>query len=179
MSRIGNKPVAVPAAVKVKLNGNHVAIEGPKGKLEHTLHDEVEVEHNDGQIVVKPRNQGRVARGMHGLSRSLVANMVDGVQTPFKKSLEIHGVGYRAEVVGNAVRLQVGLSHEVLHPIPDQVSCTIDKQTIIHLESINKALLGQVAAALRAYRPCEPYKGKGVKYSDERVRRKEGKTGAA
>lgn len=180
MSRIGKKPVVVPASVKVKVDGQVVSVEGPKGKLEHVAHADVEVEQEGNTLVVKPRGQGRVARSMHGMTRTVVSNMVEGVVKPFKRSLEISGVGYRAEMVGaDRVRLQVGLSHEVLHPIPPTVSCAVDKQTTIHLESIDKALLGQVAAAIRAYRPCEPYKGKGIKYAGERVRRKEGKSGAS
>lgn len=178
MSRIGKQPVPVSDKVKVTMNGNHVVVEGPQGKLEHTFHDAVLLEQGEGEILVKRKVDDRIGRSMHGLSRTLLSNMVNGVVEPFKKSLEIHGVGYRAEMVGNAVKMQVGLSHDVLHPIPDGVDCTIDKQTLIHLACSDKRLLGEVAAALRAYRPCEPYKGKGVKYVGERVRRKEGKTGA-
>ena len=113
------------------------------------------------------------------MTRTLMANMVAGVMEPYKKSLEISGVGYRAELKGSALNLQVGLSHEVSHPIPKEVSCQVEKQVVIHLQCCDKEMLGQLAAELRAYRPCEPYNGKGIKYAGERIRRKEGKTGAA
>jgi large subunit ribosomal protein L6 len=115
---------------------------------------------------------------MHGLTRALISNMILGVVTPYKKSLEISGVGYRADLKGQALNLQVGLSHEVNHPIPAGVTCTVDKQVVVHLESCDKDLVGRVAAEIKAYRPCEPYNGKGIKYLGERIRRKEGKTGA-
>jgi large subunit ribosomal protein L6 len=179
MSRIGKKSVPVPSGVNVALKNEVITISGPKGSLDLSLRPEVAVEHADDLLTVTAKGTDRISRSMHGLTRTLLSNMVAGVQNPFKKSLEITGVGYRAEMQGKAIKLQVGLSHDVIHPIPDGVTCTIDKQTTVHLESIDKALVGQVAAALRAYRPCEPYKGKGVKYVGERIRRKEGKTGAA
>ena len=179
MSRIGKKPVPVPSGVNVTLSAGAITIAGPKGSLDLNLRPEVTVVQSDEGLTVTANGKDRVSRSMHGLTRTLLSNMIAGVQNPFKKSLEITGVGYRAEMLGKAIKLQVGLSHDVIHPIPDGVTCTIDKQTTVHLESIDKALVGQVAAALRAYRPCEPYKGKGVKYVGERIRRKEGKTGAA
>jgi large subunit ribosomal protein L6 len=179
MSRIGKKAIAVPSGVTIAMAKRNIKVTGPKGSLDLDLRSEVSVTHADDALTVTANGTDRISRSMHGMTRTLLANMVSGVQNPFKKSLEITGVGYRAELVGKAVKLQVGLSHDVLHPIPEGVSCKIDKLTTIHLESIDKALLGQVAAALRSYRPCEPYKGKGVKYVGERVRRKEGKTGAA
>ena len=178
MSRVGKKPIPIPAGVKVAIVDDTIFVEGPKGKLSQALRPEVEVEIGDKEAVVHKKNETRIGRSMHGLYRSLLSNMVSGVVEPFKKSLEISGVGYRAEMVGDAVKLMVGLSHEVLHPIPKGVTCAIDKQTLVHLSSCDKELLGRTAAALRAYRPCEPYKGKGVKYVGERIRRKEGKTGA-
>ncbi len=177
MSRIGKKPVEVPAGVKVEISGNLVKVQGPKGNLQRELPAQVTVKVEDNQVVVERADDERVARSMHGLSRTMVANMVAGVVTPFKKSLEISGVGYRAELKGKSLNLQVGLSHDVDHPIPDGVDCKVDKQTLVHLESIDKELVGRVAAEIRAYRPCEPYKGKGIKYVGERIRRKEGKTG--
>ena len=177
MSRIGKKPIQVPKGVTVEVNGLHVKITGPKGALERVLPAGVLVKLEDGSVVVERGGEDRVARSMHGLARTLVANMIDGVVTPFKKSLEISGVGYRAELKGSHLNLQVGLSHDVNHPIPEEVSCQVEKQTLVHLESVNKELVGRVAAEIRAYRPCEPYKGKGIKYVGERVRRKEGKTG--
>ena len=179
MSRIGKKSVPVPSGVNIAITDEKITISGPKGSLDLALRPEVSVAHADDALTVTAKGSDRISRSMHGLTRTLLSNMVSGVQNPFKKSLEITGVGYRAEMQGQAIKLQVGLSHDVIHPIPDGVTCTIDKQTTVHLESIDKALVGQVAAALRAYRPCEPYKGKGVKYVGERIRRKEGKTGAA
>ncbi len=177
MSRIGKKPVEVPSGVKVEINGNVVKVQGPKGNLQRQLPQLVNAKVEGNQVLVERENDERRARAMHGLSRTLVANMVIGVVTPYKKSLEISGVGYRAELKGKSLNLQVGLSHDVNHPIPDGVDCKVDKQTLVHLESIDKELVGRVAAEIRAYRPCEPYKGKGIKYVGERVRRKEGKTG--
>ena len=177
MSRIGKKPVEVPAGVKVEISGNLVKVQGPKGKMERKLPAQVSIKVEGNQVILDRADDERTARSMHGLSRTLVANMVLGVVTPFKKSLEISGVGYRAELKGKALNLQVGLSHDVNHPIPDGVDCKVDKQTLVHLESIDKELVGRVAAEIRSYRPCEPYKGKGIKYVGERIRRKEGKTG--
>lgn len=175
MSRIGNKTIPVPSGVKVDINGVHIKVQGPKGTLERDIHPAVGVKVQDGQLVVERKNDERLARSMHGLTRTLLSNMVRGVVDPFKKSLEISGVGYRAELKGDKLNLQVGLSHEINHPIPTSVSCTVEKQTVVHLTSPDKELLGQVAAEIRAYRPTEPYKGKGVKYAGERVLRKEGK----
>ncbi len=177
MSRIGKRPVAVPSAVQVQLNGSQVVVKGPKGSLEKTLNPAVAVALEDGNLVVSTRNNDRIGRSMHGLTRTLLANMIQGVQEPFKKSLEITGVGYRADLKGNLLNVQVGLSHKVEHPIPEGVDCKVDKLTTVHLSSCNKELVGRVAAEIRAYRPCEPYKGKGIKYVGERIRRKEGKTG--
>jgi large subunit ribosomal protein L6 len=178
MSRIGKKPIAVPKGVTVNINGIHIVVQGPKGKLERDLPPFVSVKVEDGKIQVTQVGEAREANAMHGLARALINNMVNGVLNPYKKSLEITGVGYRAELKGSALNLQVGLSHEVNHPIPTGVSCTIDKQVVVHLESCDRDLIGRVAAEIKAYRPCEPYNGKGIKYLGERVRRKEGKTGA-
>ena len=175
MSRIGKRPVAIPAGVKVELNGVLLKVQGPKGTLEREVHPSVSVKVEGNQVVVESGGADRVSNAMHGLTRTLIANMVTGVVEPFKKSLEITGVGYRAELKGDKLNLQVGLSHEVNHPIPKEVTCTVDKLTFVHLSSPSKELVGKTAAEIRAYRPCEPYKGKGIKYVDERVRRKEGK----
>jgi large subunit ribosomal protein L6 len=178
MSRIGNKPIAVPPGVKVSVEGVHLTVQGPKGTLERDLNPLVEVKVEGSTVTVNRRSDERLARSMHGLTRTLVGNMVAGVVEPFKRSLEITGTGYKAELKGSALNLQVGLSHEVNHPIPKAVTCTVEKQTMVHLVSPDKELLGQVAAQIRAYRPTEPYKGKGIKYVGERVLRKEGKTKA-
>jgi len=178
MSRIGKKPIAILAKVKVAVNGVHLVVEGPLGKLERDLHPAVEVKVEDGKLLVDRRGEDRIARSVHGLTRTLVENMIQGVQKAYERTLEITGVGYRAEVIGQELRLQVGLSHEVRHPIPAGVTVKVDKQVTVTMTSSNKELLGQVAAEVRGYRKAEPYKGKGIKYSDEKVRRKEGKTGA-
>lgn len=178
MSRIGKLPIQVPKGVEVKVSPDLIVVKGPKGSLERAIPPKVELKVEDGTVKVSPLDAGdRVSRSMYGLARTLVANMVQGVQEPFKKSLEVIGVGYRAELKGDKLNLQVGLSHDVNVHIPKEVNCKVDKLTTIHLESCNKELVGQLAAEIRSYRPCEPYKGKGIKYSDERVRRKEGKTG--
>lgn len=178
MSRIGKLAVKIPSGVKVAVNGQRVSVEGPKGKLERELHTAVGVAVEGAEVKVVRKSDDRVGRSMHGLSRTLVANMVTGVVTPYKKSLEVSGVGYRAELQGKALKLQIGFAHDVLHPIPDGVKCVVDKQVTIHLEGCDKELVGQVAAEIRSYKPCEPYKGKGIKYMGEVIRRKEGKTGA-
>lgn len=178
MSRIGKLPIAIPSGVEVKLGEETVTVKGPKGSLERRLPSKVSVVIEDGKVQVSPENfDDRVSRSMYGLTRTLIANMVQGVQSPFKKSLEVVGVGYRAELKGSTLVLQVGKSHNEEMEIPKDVTCRVDKLTTIHLESIDKELVGRLAAEIRAFRPCEPYKGKGVKYTDERVRRKEGKTG--
>jgi large subunit ribosomal protein L6 len=179
MSRIGKKGVPLPKNVKVDVSGVHLTVQGPAGKLERDLHPLVSVKVENGTVMVARKGDDNVARSMHGLTRTLIQNMITGVVTPFKKSLEITGVGYRAELKGKFLNLQVGLSHEVNHPIPDVVKCVVEKQVTVHLESPDKELLGQTAAEIRAYRRCEPYKGKGVKYVGEKILRKEGKTGAA
>jgi large subunit ribosomal protein L6 len=179
MSRIGKLPITVPPKVKVTLNGVHIKVEGPAGSLERDLHPAMAVKLVDGKVVVERKTDDRLSRSLHGLTRTLIDNMVRGVSEPFKKSLEITGVGYRAELEsGNVLKLQVGYSHDVRKPLDASIKCTIDKQVTIHLSSPNKEVLGQTAAEIRAYRPCEPYKGKGIKYAGEKVRRKEGKTGA-
>lgn len=178
MSRIGKLAVKIPSGVKVAVNGQRVLVEGPKGKLEREIHAAVRVVVDGATVKVERKADDREGRSMHGLSRTLVANMVQGVVNPYKKSLEVTGVGYRAELQGKALKLQVGFAHDILHPIPEGVKCAVDKQVTIHLEGCDKELVGQVAAEIRSYKPCEPYKGKGIKYVGEVIRRKEGKTGA-
>lgn len=177
MSRIGKRPVPIPKGVTVTLNGLHLVVKGPKGQLERDIPSGVDVKVEGDEVVVTRQSEDRKGRSMQGLTRTLINNMVLGVVEPFKKSLEISGVGYRADLRGNVLNLQVGLSHEVNHPIPQIVTCSVDKQTTVHLESVDKEMVGRVAAEIRAYRPCEPYNGKGIKYLGERIRRKEGKTG--
>lgn len=178
MSRIGKQPIAIPAKVTVTVNGPHIVVKGPAGQLERDLHPGVKVKVENNTLTVERVNDERISRAVHGLTRTLIDNMITGAQKPFEKTLEITGVGYRAELTGSNLKLQLGLSHEVNHPIPKAVTCKVDKQVTVILTSPDKDLLGQTAAEIRSYRPAEPYKGKGVKYMGEKIRRKEGKTGA-
>lgn len=177
MSRIGKKPIIIPAGVKVALNGQTVKVEGPKGRLERVLHDQVDVRIEADQIAVSPRNP-KAGSSLQGLTRTLVANMVEGVTKGFTRGLEINGVGYRAELKGTTLNLALGYSHPVEYALPAGVSAEVDKQTKITLTGIDKELLGATAAKIRSFRPPEPYKGKGIKYADERILRKAGKAGA-
>ena len=177
MSRIGKKPIIIPAGVKVALSGQTVRVEGPKGRLERKLHDQVEIRVEADQIQVTPPHQ-RTGGALQGLTRTLVANMVDGVTKGFTRGLEINGVGYRAELKGTTLNLALGYSHPVEYPLPAGVSAEVEKQTKITLSGIDKELVGATAAKIRSFRPPEPYKGKGIKYADERILRKAGKAGA-
>ena len=175
MSRIGNKAIAVPAGVEVTVNGNHVVVKGPKGTLEMDTVKEVAVEVKDGAIVVTRDNDNHKA--LHGLTRSLIANMVTGVTVGFEKKLEINGVGYRAAKQGNKLALTLGYSHPVEVLDTDTVKTEVPDANTILVKGIDKQEVGQFAAKIREYRLPEPYKGKGIKYTDERIRRKEGKAG--
>jgi len=175
MSRIGKKPVAVPDKVEVRIDGQTVSAKGPKGALDVTLVGEVSVAMEDGAVVVAPRDQTKRARSMWGMSRTLVQNIITGVSQGYSKTLEINGVGYRAQLKGRDVQLQLGLSHEVVHPVPSGIEVQVPKPTQIIVSGIEKQVVGQVAAEIRSYRPPEPYKGKGVRYEGEYVFRKEGK----
>lgn len=179
MSRIGKLPIAVPQGVKVKVDGPAVHVEGPKGKLDFEVDSAVGVEMADGKLVVRRKDDSRRSRGVHGLTRKLLANMVQGVHQGFSRVLEITGVGYRAEVRGSAVHLALGFSHPIVFQLPSGVSAKVDKQTVITLEGADRQLLGEVAAMMRELRPPEPYKGKGVKYAEETIRRKAGKAAGA
>jgi len=176
MSRIGNKLISLPEKVSVTMNGAHVSVEGPKGKLEWDLPEGITLEQSDGEVTVARTNDDRRVRALHGLSRSLVANMIEGVSTGFVKELEIQGVGFRAAVKGDKLDLSLGFSHPVEHPIPSELTVTVSENTQIKVEGIDKQLVGQFAAHVRAYYPPEPYKGKGVRYAGEHVRRKAGKS---
>lgn len=178
MSRIGNRPVELPDGVEPKIEGTTLSLSGPKGELERTFADHLELNVEDGALVVRRRDDSRESRSQHGLARSLVSNMVKGVADGYVKHLEIEGVGYRAEMRGNFVRFDLGFSHPVMFELPASVECEIERQTKLKLESPNKELLGQVAAKIRDLRPPEPYNGKGIRYRDEVVRRKAGKAGA-
>ena len=175
MSRIGKKAVAVPKGVTATVNGQTVAAKGPKGQLAVTLADEVGVEMTGDGISVQPRSDSKEARAMWGMSRTLVQNVVTGVTEGFEKRLEINGVGYRAQVQGKNLSLALGYSHDVLYPIPEGVQIQTPKPTEIVVTGIDRQKVGQVAAEIRRWRPPEPYKGKGVKYANEFIFRKEGK----
>ncbi len=175
MSRIGKKPVAIPAGVQASVDGQTVRAKGPKGELTLALVEDVKVAVGDEGIKVEPADESRRARAMWGLSRSLVQNVVTGVKDGFEKRLEITGVGYRAAVQGKTLQLQLGYSHDIAHPIPEGIQIACPRPTEIVVSGIDKQRVGQVAAEIRAYRPPEPYKGKGVKYAGEFIFRKEGK----
>lgn len=175
MSRIGKHPVAVPAGVTVSIDGQRVRAEGKLGTLDRTLMREVVVSRDDEGVRVAPRDDSLRARMMWGTARTLVANLVEGVSTGFTRKMEITGVGYRAQVQGNNLMLQLGYSHDVVYPMPEGIKIVCPDQTHIIVSGSSKEMVGQVAAEIRAYRPIEPYKGKGIKYEGEFVLRKEGK----
>jgi large subunit ribosomal protein L6 len=175
MSRIGKLPVAVPSGVTANLDGRSLTVKGPKGELSMVFMDDVIASLDDGAITVKPRSNSKRSRQAWGMQRTLANNLVTGVTQGFKVELEISGVGYRAAVQGKNLQLNLGFSHEVLYPIPDGIKITCEKPTSVTVEGIDRRQVGQVAAEIRAYRPPEPYKGKGVKYVNEYVQRKEGK----
>src|SRR5512139_193106 len=179
MSRVGRLPIRVPEKVKIDVTAGVVRIEGPKGKLEHRLPPGVSIEIADGSVRVLRQDDGRQVRSLHGLTQRLIANMVQGVHTGFSRTLEIVGVGYRAESRGQALQLSLGYSHPILFQLPPGVQVKVDRQTVITLESIDRQLLGETAATIRRLRPPEPYKGKGIKYSNEVLRRKAGKAAGA
>ncbi len=177
MSRIGLKNITLPEKVSVKSDSNgNVVVEGPKGKLEFTMPTGISLEEADGTVTVKRATEHRVQKALHGTSRSLISNMIEGVTKGFVKELEIQGVGFRAAVKGKALDLSLGKSHPILHPIPEGLTVTVDKNTAIKVEGIDKQMVGQFAAEVRRYYPPEPFKGKGVRYLGERVRRKAGKS---
>ena len=175
MSRIGKKAVAIPSNVTLTLDGQTVTVKGPKGQLSWTIADEVEVKQEGAELLLAPRVDTKRAKGMWGLSRTLVANMVHGVTTGFEENLELVGVGYRAAMKGSALSLQLGFSHDVDVEAPAGVTFAVPKQTEIKIAGIDKQAVGEIAAKIRRIRPPEPYKGKGVRYAGEKVRRKEGK----
>jgi large subunit ribosomal protein L6 len=178
MSRIGKKPVTLPKGVAVEIQGNTVAVKGPKGELRRTLHTEMQVALADGQVTVSRPSDEKRHKALHGLSRTLVQNMVDGVSKGFSKTLEIQGVGYKAEAKPYGVNLIVGFSHPVKYEAPKGIKISVENNTVVKIEGADKEAVGQVAAELRSVRPPEPYKGKGIRYQGEQVRRKAGKTGA-
>jgi large subunit ribosomal protein L6 len=175
MSRIGKKAVPIPAGVTVSVNGQTVAVKGPKGELKEILNEQVLVKMQEDGVKVDPINQTKLARSSWGMSRTLVANMVKGVTDGYSKSLEINGVGYRAALDGKVLKLNLGYSHDVNYPVPDGIEIKTPKPTEIVILGINKQRVGQVAAEIRDWRGPEPYKGKGIKYAGETIFRKEGK----
>ena len=176
MSRIGKQPIAIPAKVKVDVKGSRVFVEGPKGKLDMEIPRRTAVKVDGTTISVSRQGDDAEARAMHGLSRALLNNLVKGVSEGYVKKLEINGVGFKAAVQGKIVNLSLGYSHPINYDIPEQIKVTVEENTKITIEGPSKQVVGQVAAEIRAYYPPEPYKGKGVKYADERIERKEGKT---
>lgn len=178
MSRIGNRPISVPSGVELKVADGGIEVKGPKGQLRTELPREIEIEVADDQIRFSRPDDKTKTRALHGLARALVSNMVTGVTTGFTRELEIQGVGYRAEARGQTLNLLLGLSHPVDMPVPEGLSVKVENNTKILIEGIDKEQVGQFAADVRRLRPPEPYKGKGIRYSDEYVRRKVGKTGA-
>jgi len=175
MSRIGKKAIAVPQGVTVSVDGQMVKAKGPKGELEFVVNDLCTVALEDNELALKPVNDSKPARSMWGMNRTRLANMVDGVANEFTKSLELVGVGYRAQMKGSALNLALGYSHDINFPIPEGIKVVTPKPTEIVITGIDKQKVGQTAAEIRAFRPPEPYKGKGVKYVDEYIFRKEGK----
>jgi large subunit ribosomal protein L6 len=178
MSRIGKKPITLPAKVSVAINEQQVTVKGPKGELSFEVHSEVSVKQEDGALLIERKGDSRQQRALHGLTRALVSNMVTGVSTGFRRTLKIEGVGYNGDVRGKDLVMKLGYSHEIVIKPPPGISFVAeDKGTTIHIDGIDKQVVGQVAANIRELRPPEPYLGKGVRYSDEVIRRKAGKAG--
>jgi len=175
MSRIGKEPVEVPSGVDIKIDGLLVTAKGKLGEESFRFTDDVKVSHEDGKLTVSPANKSKSAKTMWGTARSQLQNLVTGVSEGFTYNLEIQGVGYRAAVQGKKLNLQLGFSHDINYPIPEGVSVAVDRNVAIEVKGSNKAVIGQFCSEVRAFRPPEPYKGKGVRYSDEYVMRKEGK----
>ena len=176
MSRIGKQPVPIPAKVKVEVKGQKIQVEGPKGKLNFDIPARTTAKVDGANVLVTRQGEDAQARALHGLTRSIINNMLLGVSTGFVKKLEIQGVGFKAAVQGKVVNLSLGYSHPINYPIPDQIKVTVDENTKLTIEGPSKEVVGKVAAEIRSFYPPEPYKGKGVRYSDEHVKRKEGKT---
>jgi len=175
MSRIGKKAIVVPSGITANVEGQTVKVKGPKGALSVVLHDDVQVKLEGGQIKVGPRAETKRARSQWGTSRTLIANLISGVTKGFERRLEINGVGYRAAVQGKNLQIALGYSHDIVYPIPEGITIATPRPVEIVITGSDRQKVGQVAAEIREYRPPEPYKGKGIKYSDERIFRKEGK----
>lgn len=176
MSRIGKQPITIPAKVKIEVKGQKIQVEGPKGKLNWELPGRTSLKIEGTTINVTRQGEDKQSRALHGLSRALINNMVKGVSDGFLKKLEINGVGFKAAVTGKTITMSLGYSHPIVYDIPEQIKIVVEENTKILIEGPDKQLVGKVASELRSYYPPEPYKGKGVKYSDEKIVRKEGKT---
>jgi large subunit ribosomal protein L6 len=177
MSRIGRLPISVPSGVEVKIDGQKVSVKGPKGSLEHTVVEPIKVELNDGTITVTRPNDINTVRGLHGLSRTLIFNLIEGVTKGYVKTLEIQGVGYRVVAKGRDLEFSLGYSHSILIKAPEGITFTVEKPTLFKVEGIDKQLVGEISANIRKLRKPDPYKGKGVRYQGEQIRRKVGKAG--
>lgn len=177
MSRIGNKPITIPDGVEVSLNGNHITVKGPKGTLERDLHKNMQVSIENNVITVVRPNDNPANKSLHGLTRTLINNMIHGVVNEYKRELEVNGVGYRAQKQGNKLVMNLGFSHPVEMEDPEGITVEVPNQTELVVKGIDKQLVGNYAAKIRDWRKPEPYKGKGIKYAGEYIRRKEGKTG--
>jgi len=177
MSRVGKKPIKIPDKTKITYSNRLLVVEGTKGKLSHAVHSAVDLAIQDGVMNVTLENDDRPSRALQGLTRSLVANMITGVSKGFERKLEINGIGYRAELSGKQLILHVGYSNPVAFDLPEGITATVEKNNVIKLSGIDKQKVGLAAAAIRRVRPPEPYKGKGIKYAEEHIRRKAGKTG--
>ena len=178
MSRIGKLPITIPDKVSVEVHDHTVTVKGPKGTLTMTAHPVIDVQVKDRQVVCGRPSDEKSHKALHGLTRSLIANMVEGVTKGFERKLELVGVGYRASMLGQNVNMSLGYSHPIVFPVPPGIKIEVKDQTQLTVSGLDKQLVGAVAAKLRSFRPPEPYKGKGVKYAEERIRRKAGKTGA-
>ncbi|MGI6454663.1 MAG: 50S ribosomal protein L6 [bacterium] len=175
MSRIGRQPIPIPSGVQVTINQQHVKVKGPKGELDYLVPTPITLRQEDDHLLVERPDDRAENKALHGTARALISNMVQGVSNGFQKKLEINGVGYRASVQGNTLNLELGFSHPIHYQLPSGVSAAVERNVEITLSSHNKHLLGQTASEVRAFRPPEPYKGKGIKYSTEQIRRKVGK----
>jgi len=178
MSRIGRLPIQIPEKVKVEVSDGQVLVDGPKGRLSLRVHPGITVEVAGSQVICRRPSDLKYYKALHGLTRSLLANMIEGVTNGFQKKIELVGLGYRAAVQGQVLTLVLGYSHPISYPIPEGIKIEVENQTLLTVSGIDKQKVGGVAAKIRAFRPPEPYKGKGVKYLEERIRRKAGKTGA-
>lgn len=175
MSRIGKKPVALPTGLKVDLKGNSLAVEGPKGKMSIEMDSRISVENNNNEFILSRKNELKETKALHGLYRVLISNMIIGVMQGYEKRLEINGTGFKATVSGQKLTLNIGYSHPVVYEIPEGIKIAVEDSVKLVISGVDKHLVGHVAAVIRDFRPCEPYKAKGIRYSDEVVRRKAGK----